>query len=118
MIKLDGFGARRPMNCPAASASAWLWHAPWCARPKVLLLDEPLGALDRRLRESMQMELRALQKSVGITFVFVTHDQEEALVDVRPHRGDVGRARFFRSRHRARSTRRPIAARSPTSSAR
>jgi spermidine/putrescine transport system ATP-binding protein/putrescine transport system ATP-binding protein len=48
-------------------------------RPKVLLLDEPLGALDKRLRESMQVELRQLQREVGITFVFVTHDQEEAL---------------------------------------
>jgi len=48
-------------------------------RPKVLLLDEPLGALDKNLREEMQIELRALQKTVGITFVFVTHDQEEAL---------------------------------------
>jgi spermidine/putrescine transport system ATP-binding protein/putrescine transport system ATP-binding protein len=48
-------------------------------RPKVLLLDEPLGALDKRLRESMQVELRQLQRDVGITFVFVTHDQEEAL---------------------------------------
>ena len=48
-------------------------------RPKVLLLDEPLGALDKQLREQMQLELRALQRSVGITFVFVTHDQEEAL---------------------------------------
>lgn len=48
-------------------------------RPKVLLLDEPLGALDKKLREKMQLELRALQKSVGITFIFVTHDQEEAL---------------------------------------
>ncbi len=48
-------------------------------RPKVLLLDEPLGALDKKLREKMQLELRALQRSVGITFVFVTHDQEEAL---------------------------------------
>jgi ABC-type Fe3+/spermidine/putrescine transport system ATPase subunit len=48
-------------------------------KPKVLLLDEPLGALDKKLREQMQLELRALQKSVGITFVFVTHDQEEAL---------------------------------------
>ena len=48
-------------------------------RPKVLLLDEPLGALDKRLRESMQIELRQLQRDVGITFVFVTHDQEEAL---------------------------------------
>ena len=48
-------------------------------RPKVLLLDEPLGALDKKLREEMQLELRQLQRSVGITFVFVTHDQEEAL---------------------------------------
>jgi spermidine/putrescine transport system ATP-binding protein/putrescine transport system ATP-binding protein len=48
-------------------------------RPKVLLLDEPLGALDKRLRESMQIELRQLQREVGISFVFVTHDQEEAL---------------------------------------
>ena len=48
-------------------------------RPKVLLLDEPLGALDKKLREEMQLELRALQESVGITFIFVTHDQEEAL---------------------------------------
>ena len=48
-------------------------------RPKVLLLDEPLGALDKKLREEMQIELRQLQRSVGITFVFVTHDQEEAL---------------------------------------
>jgi ABC-type Fe3+/spermidine/putrescine transport system ATPase subunit len=47
--------------------------------PKVLLLDEPLGALDKQLREQMQLELRRLQRSVGITFVFVTHDQEEAL---------------------------------------
>jgi putative spermidine/putrescine transport system ATP-binding protein len=48
-------------------------------RPKVLLLDEPLGALDLKLREQMQVELKALQRELGITFVFVTHDQEEAL---------------------------------------
>ena len=47
--------------------------------PKMLLLDEPLGALDKRLREAMQMELRAIQRKVGITFLLVTHDQEEAL---------------------------------------
>ena len=47
--------------------------------PKVLLLDEPLGALDARLRKEMQTELKKIQKEVGITFVFVTHDQEEAL---------------------------------------
>ena len=48
-------------------------------RPKLLLLDEPLGALDLKLREEMQIELKAIQKDVGITFVFVTHDQDEAL---------------------------------------
>src|SRR3712207_1815309 len=48
-------------------------------RPKVLLLDEPLGALDLKLRREMQLELKQLQREVGITFVFVTHDQEEAL---------------------------------------
>jgi ABC-type Fe3+/spermidine/putrescine transport system ATPase subunit len=47
--------------------------------PKILLLDEPLGALDKRLREAMQLELRAIQRKIGITFVLVTHDQEEAL---------------------------------------
>ena len=48
-------------------------------KPKVLLLDEPLSALDKKLRETMQGELRKLQRTVGITFVLVTHDQEEAL---------------------------------------
>ena len=48
-------------------------------QPKVLLLDEPLGALDKKLRDEMQLELRTLQKEIGITFVFVTHDQQEAI---------------------------------------
>jgi len=48
-------------------------------QPKVLLLDEPLGALDKKLRDEMQLELRTLQKNIGITFVFVTHDQQEAI---------------------------------------
>ena len=48
-------------------------------RPKVLLLDEPLGALDLKLREEMQIELKRIQQEVGITFIYVTHDQEEAL---------------------------------------
>ena len=51
-------------------------------RPAVLLLDEPLGALDAKIRKQLRIELKALQEEVGITFVFVTHDQEEALVDV------------------------------------
>ena len=62
-----------------ASSSAWRWHAALVNRPAVLLLDEPLGALDRKLRQEMQIELKLLQVEVGITFVFVTHDQEEAL---------------------------------------
>ena len=56
-------------------------------RPKVLLLDEPLGALDLKLREQMQVELKAIQREVGITFVFVTHDQDEALTMCDRHRG-------------------------------
>ena len=70
-------GARR--SSPAASGSAWRWRAPWSIEPEVLLLDEPLGALDLKLRQQMQGELKALQRKVGITFVFVTHDQDEAL---------------------------------------
>ena len=70
-------GARR--SCPAASASGWRWPGPSSNQPRVLLLDEPLGALDLKLRQQMQVELKAIQRDVGITFVFVTHDQEEAL---------------------------------------
>ena len=79
MIKLDGFGERRSDELSGGQRQRVALARALVRRPKVLLLDEPLGALDRRLRESMQIELRALQKSVGITFVFVTHDQEEAL---------------------------------------
>ena len=80
LVQLAGLGdapARR--SFPAASASAWRWPARWSTSPKVLLLDEPLGALDLKLREQMQVELKALQRRLGITFVFVTHDQGEAL---------------------------------------
>ncbi len=86
MVALGGFGAASRRSFPAASASAWLWPAPWSTRPKVLLLDEPLGALDLKLREQMQVELKAIQRQVGITFIYVTHDQGEALVHERPRR--------------------------------
>ncbi len=79
-MRLEGFG--RPQaraSSPAGSGSASRWPARWSNRPRVLLLDEPLGALDLKLREQMQVELKAIQREVGITFVFVTHDQEEAL---------------------------------------
>ena len=86
--------------------------------PKLLLLDEPLGALDKRLREAMQVELRAIQRKVGITFLLVTHDQEEALslsdrVAVMEQRQDSAGGRPAR-----RCMSGPIAARWPTSSAR
>jgi spermidine/putrescine ABC transporter ATP-binding subunit len=79
MIKLEGFGARRAGELSGGQRQRVALARALVLKPKVLLLDEPLGALDGRLREAMQLELRALQKSLGITFVFVTHDQEEAL---------------------------------------
>lgn len=79
MIKLDGFGSRRGDQLSGGQRQRVALARALVKRPKVLLLDEPLGALDKKLREEMQIELRQLQKSVGITFVFVTHDQEEAL---------------------------------------
>jgi len=79
MIKLSGYGKRRAHELSGGERQRVALARALIKRPKVLLLDEPLGALDKQLREQMQIELRALQRSVGITFVFVTHDQEEAL---------------------------------------
>lgn len=79
MVKLSGFGERRSHELSGGQRQRVALARALILRPKVLLLDEPLGALDKKLREEMQLELRALQKSVGITFIFVTHDQEEAL---------------------------------------
>jgi spermidine/putrescine ABC transporter ATP-binding subunit len=79
MVKLQGFGERRSDELSGGQRQRVALARALIRRPKVLLLDEPLGALDKKLREEMQLELRALQQSLGITFVFVTHDQEEAL---------------------------------------
>lgn len=79
MVKLSGFGERRSHELSGGQRQRVALARALIKRPKVLLLDEPLGALDKKLREEMQLELRALQQSVGITFIFVTHDQEEAL---------------------------------------
>jgi len=78
-VALAGFGARRPSQLSGGQRQRVALARALVNRPKVLLLDEPLGALDLKLREQMQVELKSLQREVGITFVFVTHDQEEAL---------------------------------------
>jgi spermidine/putrescine ABC transporter ATP-binding subunit len=79
LIKMDGFGERKPDELSGGQRQRVALARALVKNPKVLLLDEPLGALDKSLREQMQLELRQLQKIVGVTFVFVTHDQEEAL---------------------------------------
>jgi putative spermidine/putrescine transport system ATP-binding protein len=78
-VRLDGYGGRKPNQLSGGQRQRVALARALVNRPAVLLLDEPLGALDRRLREEMQIELKALQRDVGITFVFVTHDQDEAL---------------------------------------
>lgn len=79
LMKLPGLGSRRPDQLSGGQRQRVALARALVCKPKVLLLDEPLGALDKKLREEMQVELRQLQRLVGITFVFVTHDQEEAL---------------------------------------
>ena len=78
-VRLDTYGARKPAEMSGGQRQRVALARALVNRPKVLLLDEPLGALDLKLREQMQVELKAIQRDVGITFVFVTHDQEEAL---------------------------------------
>ncbi len=78
-VRLAGFGDRKPAELSGGQRQRVALARALVVRPRVLLLDEPLGALDLKLREQMQMELKAIQRDVGITFVFVTHDQEEAL---------------------------------------
>jgi putative spermidine/putrescine transport system ATP-binding protein len=78
-VRLVGLGNRRPTELSGGQRQRVALARALVNKPKVLLLDEPLGALDLKLREEMQVELKAIQRQVGITFVFVTHDQEEAL---------------------------------------
>ncbi len=79
MVALAGFGARKPGQMSGGQRQRVALARALVNQPRVLLLDEPLGALDLKLREQMQSELKALQKQLGITFIYVTHDQGEAL---------------------------------------
>ena len=78
-VKLSGFENRKPGQLSGGQRQRVALARALVNEPKVLLLDEPLGALDLKLRHEMQLELKEIQKAVGITFIFVTHDQEEAL---------------------------------------
>ena len=79
MVRLAGYGGRKPAELSGGQRQRVALARSIVNRPRVLLLDEPLGALDLKLREQMQVELKQIQHEVGITFVYVTHDQEEAL---------------------------------------
>jgi putative spermidine/putrescine transport system ATP-binding protein len=79
MVRLDGFETRKPAQLSGGQRQRVALARALVNQPSVLLLDEPLGALDLKLRQEMQIELKAIQQRVGLTFIYVTHDQEEAL---------------------------------------
>jgi putative spermidine/putrescine transport system ATP-binding protein len=79
LVQLAGLGDRRPAELSGGQRQRVALARALIVRPRLLLLDEPLGALDLKLRQAMQLELKAIQQEVGISFVYVTHDQEEAL---------------------------------------
>ena len=79
MVRLPEYGERKPAQLSGGQRQRVALARALVMRPKVLLLDEPLGALDLKLRQAMQIELKEIQREVGLTFIYVTHDQEEAL---------------------------------------
>ena len=82
LVQLAGYEQRKPSQLSGGQQQRVALARALVLRPAVLLLDEPLGALDAKIRKQLRIELKALQEEVGITFVFVTHDQEEALQHV------------------------------------
>jgi len=78
-VRLDGYGDRKPIQLSGGQRQRVALARAIVNRPQVLLLDEPLGALDLKLRQEMQVFLKSLQRDLGMTFIYVTHDQEEAL---------------------------------------
>ncbi|MEA2447567.1 MAG: putative spermidine/putrescine transport system ATP-binding protein [Actinomycetota bacterium] len=79
IVRLEGFEDRKPSELSGGQRQRVALARALVNRPRVLLLDEPLGALDLKLRQAMQIELKSIQQEVGLTFIYVTHDQEEAL---------------------------------------
>ena len=87
MVQLAGFGGRRPAQLSGGQQQRVAVARALVFEPKLVLMDEPLGALDKQLREQMQLEIRRLHQRLGVTIVYVTHDQARGADDVRPHRG-------------------------------
>ncbi len=118
IVKMGGFGARKPHQLSGGQRQRVALARALVKRPKLLLLDEPLAALDKKLREHTQFELLNIQQRLGVTFIVVTHDQEEAMTlgqRLGRHEPAAGSRRW--ARRRTSTSRRPRAS-SPTSSAR
>ena len=91
LVQMDEFASRKPNQLSGGQRQRVALARALVKKPKLLLLDEPLGALDKKLRQETQFELINIQENLGVTFVVVTHDQEEAMTPVQPHRCDDGR---------------------------
>ena len=104
LVQLEGFEKRKPAELSGGQKQRVAIARALANNPRVLLLDEPLGALDLQLRRTMQLELKRLQKKLGITFIYITHDQEEAINMSRPDRGNEIRGNLSRSALRMRFT--------------